>query len=121
MGGFKGQRGLTPFYTEFTLFALRIALIEICFGLPIEKVRPEDGVGAAGSDTGDYANNSTVTRILKSDLLMEEASMRYKCMVRRCIHRVPDSRVRNHDLDDDNFRKLRMTRYVAIHLNDKLE
>jgi hypothetical protein len=42
MGGFKGQRGLTPFYTEFTLFALRIALIEICFGLPIEKVRPEE-------------------------------------------------------------------------------
>jgi hypothetical protein len=108
-----------PFIQNLAVFALGIVLIELCFGQAIALLRTSEDVDSAGSHSGIYADYTTATRLLKSGFVMEEAGMRYESVVRCCIHCTLDPRIRNHDLNDDDFRQA-VYDYVVVQLEDEL-
>lgn len=85
------------------MFSLGIALIEICFGRPIDQLRLPDEATLASIQGTYAADYYTATRLLNEGFIMEESGIAYESAVRCCIH--GDHRFRTNDLDDDEFRQ----------------
>jgi hypothetical protein len=97
---------IPPYIHNQMLFALGIALIEICFSQPMQQLRSQEDYERAGPGTGVCADYVTAARVLKEGRVLEEsASLRYEEVVRRCINCMLDPRIRNNDMEDEDFRQ----------------
>jgi hypothetical protein len=95
-----------PAYIENQgLFTLGIILIELLFGMSIEKLRKDvDPSGQSGASVIDV-QYAIATRLLAEEQILEEGGVRYENAVRSCIKCNFGPEVRRHDLNNQQFRK----------------
>lgn len=94
---------------NLSIFALGIALIELCLETSLAERRLPSEINADGR-TDRFTDYRTATRLL--DEVYSEGGGRYGDAVRRCIN--GDFDCRTHSLDDESFRQAVYEKVVAL-------
>jgi hypothetical protein len=100
-----------PFIRNGTIFALGIALIELCFGKVIEDLRTDEKLGEDGL-LNDLTQLSIARRLLEEREIHDRAGTRYEDAVRRCIFCEFDQH--SNTLEKSEFRRAVFEKVVTL-------